>query len=212
MEPINITIPVANFTYSFEESYVLFNGSSSYDPNGEIVSYDWDFGDGNTGSGELVYHKYCEVGEYYVTLTVTDNDGIKIKKTKSVEITNANVPPSPEIDGPNRGKPGIEYEYEFYVIDPDPDDYYLLVAWGDGNSTGWIGPYIGNVSVKLSHIWNKTGTYVIKVKVRDFCGDSEWAEFKVEIQRNRITFYSLLHCLFERFPLLERLLFSFRMI
>lgn len=47
----------------------------SYDPDGEIESYDWDFGDGLTDSGKSVEHVFDEEGEYEVGLTVTDDDG-----------------------------------------------------------------------------------------------------------------------------------------
>ena len=52
---------------------VAFNGSESTDDDGEIVSYFWNFGDGNTGSGESTTHTYTSQGLYNVELTVTDN-------------------------------------------------------------------------------------------------------------------------------------------
>jgi PKD repeat protein len=51
---------------------INFDGSGSYDPDGVIVSYDWDFGDGSTGTGEFTTHAYTAVGDYTVTLVVTD--------------------------------------------------------------------------------------------------------------------------------------------
>jgi hypothetical protein len=52
-----------------------FNGSKSHDPDGNIASYQWDFGDGKTGSGVTVNYAYTAAGTYTVTLTVTDNNG-----------------------------------------------------------------------------------------------------------------------------------------
>ncbi|NIP22787.1 MAG: PKD domain-containing protein [Phycisphaerae bacterium] len=52
-----------------------FEGRSSSDPDGEIVSYEWNFGDGNTGTGVEILHTYAEEINYTVTLTVTDNLG-----------------------------------------------------------------------------------------------------------------------------------------
>ena len=52
---------------------VNFDGSGSYDPDGEIMSYDWDFGDGTTDMGETVSHTFIDPGVYTVKLTVTDN-------------------------------------------------------------------------------------------------------------------------------------------
>jgi len=54
---------------------VIFNASASYDAQGGIVSYAWDFGDGNVGAGEIADHTYALGGYYVATLTVTDADG-----------------------------------------------------------------------------------------------------------------------------------------
>jgi serine protease len=55
---------------------VSFDGSGSTDPDGSIVSYAWDFGDGTTGTGVNVTHIYTVAGIYTATLTVTDNSGL----------------------------------------------------------------------------------------------------------------------------------------
>jgi PKD repeat protein/C1A family cysteine protease len=52
---------------------VSFSAAGSYDPDGTIASYEWDFGDGTTGSGVTVNHTYITSGNFQVTLTVTDN-------------------------------------------------------------------------------------------------------------------------------------------
>ncbi len=79
--------PVASFVYSPEEPLVgeemNFDASTSYDPDGTVVRYDWDFGDGNTAEGREVTYTYAESGEYTVTLTVTDDDGL----TDSTEVS-----------------------------------------------------------------------------------------------------------------------------
>ncbi|MCJ2511766.1 MAG: PKD domain-containing protein [Candidatus Thermoplasmatota archaeon] len=55
---------------------VTFNGSGSYDPDGYIVDYLWDFADGSTASGVVADHTYLDSGTYHVTLTVVDDDGL----------------------------------------------------------------------------------------------------------------------------------------
>jgi len=76
MEPwIENLAPIAKFTYLVDGNLVIFDASSSYDLDGTIVSYGWDFGDGTTGMGKIVSHGYNKSGTYDVTLTVTDNDG-----------------------------------------------------------------------------------------------------------------------------------------
>jgi PKD domain len=54
---------------------VQFDGSGSYDPDGEIVSWHWDFGDGEVSDQMAPMHAYSQDGEYVVVLCVTDNDG-----------------------------------------------------------------------------------------------------------------------------------------
>lgn len=70
--------PYADFTWSASQTQfftVDFDATNSEDPDGEIVSYAWDFGDGSTGSGVSPSHTYAKRGTYEVTLTVTDDEG-----------------------------------------------------------------------------------------------------------------------------------------
>ncbi len=73
-----LPIAKASIEPSFGKSplTVSFDGSKSTDPDGSIISYQWDFGDGNTKSGDTVSYTYNDVGKYNVVLTVTDNGGI----------------------------------------------------------------------------------------------------------------------------------------
>ena len=54
---------------------VQFDASDSIDEDGTITSYNWDFGDGETGTGKDVIHRYQNPGDYIVSLSVTDDDG-----------------------------------------------------------------------------------------------------------------------------------------
>jgi PKD repeat protein len=83
--------PVASFTSEIDELSVSFDASESDDPDGDIESYAWDFGDGETGTGKTVTHEYDEDGTYEVTLTVTDNGGASDSKKHSVTVEAAKV-------------------------------------------------------------------------------------------------------------------------
>jgi PKD repeat protein len=65
-----------------------FNASVSYDPSETIVSYTWDFGDGNKTSvtQPLINHTYTRVGNYTVTLSVTDNQGLWNTTTRMIKV------------------------------------------------------------------------------------------------------------------------------
>ena len=82
---------------------VEFNAWGSSDPNGYIVSYDWDFGDDSTGSGMVVDHTYSAEGLYKVTLTVTDNEGYTDTSEATVEIAKpaeSSAPPTSDNTAP----------------------------------------------------------------------------------------------------------------
>ena len=210
MVPWTRNPPTANFTYSANESNILFNGSLSNDSDGIIISYEWNFGDGTTETGEITYHNYCRVGTYNVTLTVTDDDDLTGKITKSVEVTVSNVPLELTIDGTNRGRPNIEYEYIFNVTDPDDDEFYIWIDWDDGTFEDWFGHLDPGEPLKVSHVWAESGIYVIKAIAIDPCGEGEWARFIVTMPRDKaIQSSPFLNCLQSHpnlFPLLQKLL------
>jgi len=82
--------PHAEFTYTpsmpLVDDTVTFNASASYDPDGYIESYEWDFGDETTGTGMVVTHNYTEAGTYTVTLNVTDNDALWDIESQNVTV------------------------------------------------------------------------------------------------------------------------------
>jgi hypothetical protein len=71
--------PTASFTASPTQpataQIVMFDGSGSFDPDGSIVQYSWDFGDGFAAEGRTITHSFAVAGEFTASLTVTDNDG-----------------------------------------------------------------------------------------------------------------------------------------
>jgi PKD repeat protein len=81
--------PIAIFTYlhtmPVECENIVFNASLSYSPQGaEIIGYAWNFGDGTTGTGKIITHRYLSAGFYEVTLTVTDAFGFNGSTVGSV--------------------------------------------------------------------------------------------------------------------------------
>jgi subtilisin family serine protease len=90
---ISNTPPVASFTYSCTDLSCTFNGSDSRDPDGSIVSYAWDFGDGTTGSGVSASRTYSAANTYTVALTVTDNGGLTGSTSQQVTVTAPATPP-----------------------------------------------------------------------------------------------------------------------
>lgn len=97
--PSSNVAPIADFTAlptsGFSPLQVEFNASASRDPDGTIVTYSWNFGDGTTESGELATHTYTTAITrfYLVTLVVTDNGGRTDSATATITVTAESSPP-----------------------------------------------------------------------------------------------------------------------
>jgi len=81
-------VPHAEFHYSPygapRDHPIAFDASESFDPDGSIVEYRWDFGDGSTALGVRVEHTFPQRLEYQVTLTVVDDDGTENRSVRTV--------------------------------------------------------------------------------------------------------------------------------
>jgi len=126
-------------------------------------------------------------------------DELEGYKVKSLLII-ANLPPdSPVIKGPIKGKPGIDYDYEFFSTDADADELYYFVEWGDGTDSGWRGPYSDEKMI-LSHTWDEKGSFKIRAKAKDIYSESDWRELEVTMPKHKILYFSLFESLFDLFP------------
>jgi PKD repeat protein len=91
-EPPGNNPPIATFSADCTQFDCDFDASSSYDSDGEIASYDWQFGDGVSASGAAVSHTYSADGTYNVTLTVTDDEGASSSTSQAVMVTTPGAP------------------------------------------------------------------------------------------------------------------------
>jgi len=134
-QPPVAVINLSSATPSIGET-IFFDGSGSTDPDGWIVSYAWQFGDGTTGSGVTVQHAYAAVGTYTVRLTVTDNAGATDITTRQVTVGQATPPLAIQLSLPKMsyqvGEPiVINYstnrETYVYICDADPSGKVTLL-------------------------------------------------------------------------------------
>ena len=184
---------------------VAFNASGSYDPNGYITLYEWDWdNDGvyeETSPAPTTTHLWSDPGSYLVTLRVTNNIGQTATVTKIISI--GNQPPNPpSITGPAEGKIKVAFDYHFTAIDPEDDAVYYFIDWGDATNSSWIGPYQSETTIIQSHTWATKGTYTIKTKAKDIYGnESDWGTLSITMPLSyEQPHFRFLSWLVERFP------------
>ncbi len=157
----------ANGPYSGDEgSPVAFDGSGSYDPDGSIVAYSWDFGDGNTAAVQNPNHTYGENGSYTVTLTVVDDSGATNTTTTSALVDN--VAPTADAGGPYTCAVGENLTLYGSGSDPAGINDPLGYAWDLDND----GAYDDSASQNATYTCTATGIYTVSLNVSDDDGGS----------------------------------------
>lgn len=135
---------------------VDFDASASYDNDGTIISYEWDFGDGNAIlSGAQVSHEFYNPGIYTITLTVHDNDGLTSMTTRQVAVqlpapvatikasrTSGDAPVTITFDASDSTGNITKYEWDF----------------DDGTK---------ETGRKIDHTFDEVGEYTVTLKVSD---------------------------------------------
>ncbi len=86
-ELYNPQAPTSLFDCSSTGLTILFDGLESTDPDGDIINYRWNFGDGNTAIGPVVLYTYTAAGSYFASLVVTDTNGLQASSTQEVVVT-----------------------------------------------------------------------------------------------------------------------------
>ena len=108
-------------------------------------------------------------------------------------------PAKPSIDGPSSGKAGTSYDYTFRSTDPNDDNVYYYIEWGDGQLEEWLGPYNSGEEVTIAHIWDNKGSYTIRAKAKDTQDfESQWGTLEVSMPKNQISSSLLLLRFLER--------------
>ena len=161
---------------------VHFDGSRSTDPDGTVVGYAWDFGDGATSKGAQVSHGFTAAGTYTVALTVTDDRGATGRATLTATVTDAPPPPPPPpvnqppvavLTGPATGLTGDTLTFDG-TGSHDPDGQ--VVAWaldfGDGSTSA---------TATATHAFAAPGTYTVTLTVTDDAGATGKATLDVAI-------------------------------
>jgi PKD repeat protein len=173
-------IAIASYENSTENEFtVQFYGNDSFDPDGIIVSYEWDFDDDTTSDLINPIHEFTGEGQYYVRLMVTDNENNKDAVYLNMNLLNQTPPEKPDIpQGSTEGIIGNEYYYSVITNDFEEDIIKYGINWDDGSPIEWSNQYYNSGEIcTMSHIWLNTGNYNINVIAKDIHGaESEWSD------------------------------------
>lgn len=106
-------------------------------------------------------------------------------------------PHTPQINGVTKGEVEVSYPYDFTIADPDGDNIFINISWGDGNHTGWIGPFYSNQTTTINHSWNNRGQYIVQAQAKDVYGHtSNWTQLQIQMpkfkQMNYLNLYDWL--------------------
>ena len=173
--PSGVVVPPQNFTAGFrfspsspaEFQNVLFETNCLAaavdcvnDPNGQVVSYDWDFGDGTSGTGASVTHEYSAPATYSVTLIVKDAFARSVSTIKSVTVVSGGTPTATFTFSPSSPNLGDTVFFNASASTAPAGRKVVSYAWnyGDG-STG--------AGATVSHGFDVAGSYRVSLTVTD---------------------------------------------
>lgn len=179
--------PLATFTYSpsrpLVNQSIIFNASLSAPNGGFILEYYWDFGDGEVDLGEVLTHSYADFGNYTVTLTIIDSEGLNDTDTKIIRVYSSPFvfftysPQQPSVSSP------VTFNA---TASKDSDGNIALYRWdfGDGNITDAYAPTI-------THVYAVAGDFTVFLTVCDNDGYNDTAAQTLTIVVHNIAIISI---------------------
>lgn len=173
------TPPVADAggPYSGEAGTTLiqFDGSGSTDDDNDPLTFEWEFGDGNTATGMMPTHTYAQAGTYEVRLVVDDGQAKSEPSLSSAAITAppVNIAPIADPGGPYAGEPGQAVAFDGSAsADPNGDPLTYSWTFGDGSIGTGVNPM---------HTYAASGNYTVTLVVNDGNLDSDPVTTTAEI-------------------------------
>jgi len=162
-----------NYSYTFS--------TTTTDPDGDSISYQFDWGDDNlsnwssyapNGDSVSMDHSWSSEGTYEVKVKAKDKYGLESGWSPEHSIIISivpNLPPYiPDIpSGPSSGYKDSTYSFSISTTDPDGDSIAYQFDWGDGNYSGWSNYVSNGQSVSMDHSYSFEGTHYVKAKAKD---------------------------------------------
>lgn len=178
-EPPNVA-PTADFTYTCTLLVCDFDGGPSFEENGTIADWAWDFGDDaaptDTATGETATHTFSAVGDYTVELVVTDDDGQTDTTSATVSVIENILPTASfSVDC-------VDLDCDFdATASADSDGTIERYDWdfGDTNSADDAGSI-------TAHSFGAAGTYTVSLTVTDDYGSTATTTLEITVTANEL--------------------------
>jgi PKD repeat protein len=159
---------------------VTFNGSGSFDQDGTVTSYAWNFGDGTSATGAVVSKTYSTAGTYTAVLTVTDDTGRTGTASTVIQVTAPNVLPTAVITTTaTTGAAPLAITFGS-TGSRDPDGTIASYAWNFGDGTTGTG-------AQVTKTFSTPGTYNVTLTVTDNRGGKGTATTTIVATSNPAT-------------------------
>jgi len=144
----------------------------------------------SSGNDEYNGTKICPVSslEYSKTYTwkvtaIDSGSGISTEESYTFNTFENLTPSEPIIMGPSSGEQGVSYDYIFNATDPEDDEIFYVIHWGDTppGEEEIVGPYSPGINVTVEHTWVNPGLFNIKAYAMDEygCGDPKVKEVNI---------------------------------
>lgn len=170
-------VPVAKFTVSPktgpDNTVFTFDATDSAD-DGRIASYDWQFGDQQSGHGEIVTHQFSSPGNYDVTLTVTDTHQSSSSQVSSVVVVEGVAPVADFSFDPSSGNVDTVFHFDASGSS-DADGEIVEYQWNFGDGTG--------TGKTVDHRFKDGGLFKVNLTVVDNDGFSSTRERELLIEK-----------------------------
>lgn len=162
-------------TPSFGAKNTLFrlSGLESDDPDGELVSYKWNFGDNTKKNGPEVEHAFATTGTFEVTLTVTDDEGATSVDVKSVEVRDGIAPTVGFIVTPASGEEDSIFNFDAATSRDDGTIVEYRWDFGDGQT---------GKGQTIDHLYSSAGDFVVTLELTDDEGFKNAGQKKVKVK------------------------------
>ena len=134
------------------------NGNA--DVTNQVGSFQWDFGDGGSGSGRTVTHTFSQIRTFNVRLTITDALGRTNSVNQSIVVGQGQLPTAAFVVSPSSASINQTINFNASVSTAAPGHTITNYAWdfGDGSSAG---------GVTVTHAYTQAGSYTVVLKVTD---------------------------------------------